>query len=79
MVYQSLPQSECYCRLLSKFRVDPSLSLKGHDALGLYLPSWMGHSGGLLSEFSPGISAGLSPPGFFQSCAELPAGSGEYS
>lgn len=79
MVYQSLPQSECYCRLLSKFRVDPSLSLKGHDALGLYMPSWMRHSGGLLSEFNSGISAGLSPPRCFQSCAELPDGSGGYS
>lgn len=79
MIYQSLPQSECRCRLLSRSRGDPSLSLKGHDALEIYLPSWKRHSGGLLSEVSPGMSVGLRPPSFFQNWAELPDGSGEYS
>lgn len=48
MIYQSLSQSECCCRLLSRSRVDPSLSIKGHDSLGYAI--WKRHAEGLLSD-----------------------------
>lgn len=43
------------------------------------VPSWKRHTEGLLSECSPGMSVGLSPPSFFQTCAEPPDGGEEYS
>lgn len=77
MIYQSLPQSECCCRVLSRSRVDPSLSLKGHDAL----------ASAILEEALRRAAFRIQPrhlswpqsTKFLSTCAELPDGGEEYS